>query len=133
MTKKEYSKDKHKDARTRLVKDGINTTVFKLLLKDCNIYTRTKLYTFIISKENVKYLKEHKNQLTKALNHELSLFLGRFNNSPDIPGKLEEKQKRPALNKIDSLENVRIAKNRCFYCNENATKFAQDHLIPWNN
>lgn len=132
VSKVEFSKDKYKDARTRLIKDGIDKTVFKLLLKDCNIYTRTKPYIFTISKENVNYLKEHKNQITKALNHELSLFLGRFNNSPDIPGKLEEVQKRPSLNKADSLENIRLAKNRCFYCDEKGTEFAQDHFVPWN-
>jgi len=132
VSKEEFSKEKYQPARSRLVKDGISETVFKLLLKDCNIYTKTKSDTFKISKENVKYLNEHKNQLTKALNHELSLFLGRFNNSPDIPRKLEEKQKRPALNKADSLENIRIAENRCFYCNEKGTEFAQDHFVPWN-
>ncbi len=132
VSKTEFSKDKYQDARTRLIKDGIDKTVFKLLLKDCNIYTRTKPYTFKISKDNMSYLKEHKNQLTKALNHELSLFLGKFNNSPDIPGKLEEVQKRPSLNKADSLENIRISKNRCFYCDNQGTEFAQDHFIPWN-
>lgn len=132
VSKAEFSKDEYRDARTRLIKDGIGETVFKLLLKDCNIYTRINPNTFKISKENVNYLKEHKNQLTKALHHELSLFLGRFNNSPDIPGKLEEIQKRPSLNKADSLENIRLAKNRCFYCDNKRTKFAQDHFVPWN-
>ena len=79
VSKKEFSKEKYKDARIRLVKDGISKTVFKLLLKDCNIYKKENSRTFTITKENVTYLKQHKNQLTKALNHELSLFLGKFN------------------------------------------------------
>lgn len=132
VSKIEFSKEKYQSARTRLIKDGLSATVFKLLLKDCNIYTKINPNTLKISKENVKYLKEHKNQLTKALNHELSLFLGKFNNSPDIPRKLEEKQKRPAVNKKNSLENVRISKYRCFYCNKHGSKFVQDHFIPWN-
>ena len=132
ISKKEFTKEEYQNARTRLIKDGISKTVFKLLLKDCNIYEPKSSHTFTISKENVKYLKEHKNQLKKALNHELSLFLGTFNNSPNIPSKLEEKQKRPTVNKIDTVENIKIQKNKCFYCNEPQETFAQDHFIPWN-
>jgi len=133
VSKAEFSKDIFNEPRKRLVKDGIYPTVFKLLLKDCDIYARIKRQQcFKISKENVKYLSEHKNQLTKALNHELSLFLGKFNNSPNIPAKLEEIQKRPSLNKKDSLENIKLENFRCFYCGKKEEKFAQDHFIPWN-
>jgi len=132
VSKEEFSKDDYKDARARLVEDGISKTVFKLLLKDCNIYKIKNPYSFTISKENVRYLTQHKNQLKKALNHELSLFLGKFNNSPNIPSKLEEKQKRPRINPADSLENIQIQKSRCFYCDKKEEKFAQDHFIPWN-
>ena len=132
VSKKEFSKEKYKDARIRLVRDGISKTVFKLLLKDCNIYKKENSRTFTITKENVTYLKQHKNQLTKALNHELSLFLGKFNNSPNIPSKLKEKQKRPQVKKINSIENIKIQKNKCFYCKKSGKKFVQDHFIPWN-
>ena len=133
VSKKEFCKEEYKDARIRLVKDGISKTVFPLLLKDCNIYRPIKKSkTFTFSKVNALYVKQHKNQLTKALNHELSLFLGKFNNSPNIPSKLEEKQKRPNLNKKDSIENIKIQNSKCFYCEKSAKEFAQDHFIPWN-
>ena len=133
VSKKEFCKEEYKDARIMLVRDGISKTVFPLLLKDCNIYKpikKSKMFTF--SKDNALYVKQHKNQLTKALNHELSLFLGKFNNSPNIPSKLEEKQKRPNLNKKDSIENIKIQNSKCFYCEKPGKEFAQDHFIPWN-
>ena len=133
VSKKEFCKEEYKDARIMLVRDGISKTVFKLLKKDCDIYEPIKKSkTFTFSKDNALYVKQHKNQLTKALNHELSLFLGTFNNSPNIPSKLEEKQKRPNLNPKDSIENIKIQNSKCFYCEKSAKKFVQDHFIPWN-
>ena len=132
VSKKEFCKKEYEDARIRLVRDGISKTVFQLLLKDCNIYTPKNSKTFTFSKDNALYVKQHKNQLTKALNRELSLFLGVFNNSPNIPSKLEEKQKRPVINKKDAAENIRIQNSQCFYCKKPEKKFAQDHFIPWN-
>lgn len=132
VSKVEFSKDAYRDARNRLVKDGLSKTVFELLLKDCNIYSKIDSHSFKISKDNVKYLLEHKHQLTKALNHELSLFLGTFNNSPNIPAKLQEKQKRPTLNKVDSRENIELENYTCFYCENSFKEFEQDHFIPWN-
>ena len=133
VSKKEFCKEEYKDARIMLVRDGISKTVFKLLKKDCDIYEPVKKSkTFTFSKDNALYVKQHKNQLTKALNHELSLFLGTFNNSPNIPSKLEEKQKRPNLNSKDSIENIKIQNSKCFYCEKPGKEFAQDHFIPWN-
>jgi len=132
VSKKEFCKEEYQDARIRLIKDGISKTVFKLLKKDCNIYIPINSKMFTFSKDNALYVKQHKNQLTKALNYELSLFLGKFNNSPNIPSKLEEKQIRPPLKKKDSIENIKIQNSKCFYCEKPGKEFVQDHFIPWN-
>ena len=133
VSKKEFCKEKYKDARVRLVRDGISKTVFKLLKKDCDIYEPIKKSkTFTFSKDNALYVKQHKNQLTKALNHELSLFLGKFNNSPNIPSKLQEEQNRPPLDPKYAPENIKIQNSQCFYCEKPEKKFDQDHFIPWN-
>jgi len=132
-SKKQLSEDKFDEFRLKIIREGIKPQVLRRLLNDCKIYEIGKNSNSItIQKNIVQFMKDNKKILEAALNHTIAEYLEKINQSPNISVKLEEKQPRTVLKNEDFSEIRKMQNDRCFYCNEPNSEFAQEHFIPWN-
>lgn len=132
-TKKQLCSEKFAELRLKTIREGIKPQVLHRLLKDCNVYSVNKnSNSIVVKKEIINYIKQNKKILESALNHTIAEFLEKFNSSPNISTKLEEKINRTSLKKDDFVKIIKMQNSCCFYCGTKGDDFAQEHFIPWN-
>ena len=132
-SKKELCSDKFSEFRLKVIREGIKPQVLRKLLNDCEIYTITKgSNSIIIKKSIIDFMRNNKKILESALNHVIAEYLEKINQAPNISTKLKEKIPRTTLKKDDFEAIIKLQNNKCFYCENQAENYAQEHFIPWN-
>jgi hypothetical protein len=132
-SKESLCEDTFAELRLKIIKEGIKPQVLEKLLNDCDIYDLGENNnSIIIQKDIVQFMKENKKTLEAALNHIIAIYLEKINTTPAISIKLEEKILRTVLKDDDFSEIIGLTDGKCFYCDEEKPKYAQDHFIPWN-
>jgi len=131
-SKKELCGEKFAKLRKEIIKHGIKPQVLKKLLNDCNIYNITKSDSIEISEKTVAFLRNNKNMINSALNQVITEYLEKINFSPNITVCLKEKTPRSTLSSKLFKKIIGLQNSCCFYCKKVNTKFAQEHLIPFN-
>ena len=133
-SKKKVCSDSFSNIRQKTISsDAIKGQVLPKLLNDCNIYEIIdNSKRIVIQKDIVKYMKNNNSVLESALNYMIAVYLEGCNASPNISTKLRETIPRDRLKTVDFEKIIQLQDNKCFFCNQQFDRYAQEHFLPWN-